>query len=276
MKTIMSKSIQDSPSKRHFHWTTKVSNEEEEEKDLSPSDTKSSSDVKQREDPNKVVSPLKPHQDQESSSSSSAAGTSRQSRAVSRLKSVVSSIRMNRIMQLLMNQRRRLGSKVVGTLFGYRRGGNLHFAVQKESTSEPVFLVELAVPISGLVREMASDLVRITLECDKGERTKGLLDEGVWRTYCDGKKCGLANRRECGVKEWEILKSVEPISIGAGVLRIENSDGGDSGGFSAAGEIMYLRATFERVVGSRDSEAFYMMDPDTNGAPELGLYLLRV
>ncbi|XP_031091449.1 protein MIZU-KUSSEI 1-like [Ipomoea triloba] len=272
MKTIMAKSIQDSPSKRHFHWTTKVSNEEEE--NPSPSDTKSS-DVKQEEDPKKIVSPLKPHQDQESSSSS-AAGTSRQGRAVSRLKSVVSSIRMNRIMQLLMKQRRRLGTKVVGTLFGYRRGGNLHFAVQKESASEPVFLVELAVPISGLVREMASDLVRITLECDKGERTKGLLDEAVWRTYCDGKKCGLANRRECGAKEWEILKSVEPISIGAGVLRIENSDGGDGGGFSAAGEIMYLRATFERVVGSRDSEAFYMMDPDTNGAPELGLYLLRV
>jgi hypothetical protein len=36
------------------------------------------------------------------------------------------------------------------------------------------------------------------------------------------------------------------------------------------------------VVGSRDSEAFYMMNPDSsssngiNGGPELSVYLLRV
>ncbi|XP_019167223.1 PREDICTED: protein MIZU-KUSSEI 1-like [Ipomoea nil] len=276
MKTIMARSIQDSPSKRQFHWTTKVSNEEEEEEDLSPSSDTKSSDLKQEEeDPNKLLCPLKP-QDQES------AATSRQARAVSRLKSVLGSIGRNRIMQLLMTHQRRLGTKVVGTLFGHRRGGNVHIAFQKDPTSEPVFLVELATPISGLVREMASELVRIALECDKDDEKKTikaagtagrLIDEPVWRTHCNGKKCGFANRRECGAKDWEILKSVEPISMGAGVLRI---DGGDSGGGSAAGEIMYLRAKFDRVVGSRDSEAFYMMNPDSNGAPELSLYLLRV
>ena len=55
--------------------------------------------------------------------------------------------------------------------------------------------------------------------------------------------------------------------MGAGVL--PNSDGSD-------GEVMYMRARFERIVGSRDSEAFYMMNPDSNGAPELSIYLLRV
>jgi uncharacterized protein (TIGR01570 family) len=47
---------------------------------------------------------------------------------------------------------------------------------------------------------------------------------------------------------------------------------------------MYMRARFERVVGSRDSEAFYMMNPDSGGGsnnnggggPELSVYLLRV
>ncbi|CAI0552624.1 unnamed protein product [Linum tenue] len=39
---------------------------------------------------------------------------------------------------------------------------------------------------------------------------------------------------------------------------------------------MYMRARFERVVGSKDSEAFYMMNPeDGSGGPELSLYLLR-
>jgi uncharacterized protein (TIGR01570 family) len=46
------------------------------------------------------------------------------------------------------------------------------------------------------------------------------------------------------------------------------------------GDVMYMRARFERVVGSRDSEAFYMMNPDSstggNGGPELSIYLLRV
>jgi uncharacterized protein (TIGR01570 family) len=44
-----------------------------------------------------------------------------------------------------------------------------------------------------------------------------------------------------------------------------------------------MRARFERVVGSKDSEAFYMMNPDSssssngiNGGPELSVYLLRV
>ncbi|KAL5128558.1 Protein MIZU-KUSSEI 1 [Glycine soja] len=61
--------------------------------------------------------------------------------------------------------------------------------------------------------------------------------------------------------------AVEPISMGAGVL--PNSDGAD-------GEVMYIRARFQRIVGSRDSKAFYMMNPDSNGAPELSIYLLRV
>lgn len=136
--------------------------------------------------------------------------------------------------------------------------------------------MELATPISGLVREMASGLVRIALECDKEKEDEKkavrLLEEPMWRTYCNGKKCGFATRRECGAKEWKVLKAVEPISMGAGVL----PGTGDEAEANADGEIMYMRAKFERIVGSRDSEAFYMMNPDSNGTPELSVYLLRV
>ncbi|CAI9270689.1 unnamed protein product [Lactuca saligna] len=72
---------------------------------------------------------------------------------------------------------------------------------------------------------MASGLVRIAFECDKDdeqikkvENSRRLLEEGVWRTFCNGKKCGFATKRECGEKEWRVLKAVEPISMGAGVL----------------------------------------------------------
>ncbi|RVW45574.1 Protein MIZU-KUSSEI 1 [Vitis vinifera] len=59
-----------------------------------------------------------------------------------------------------------LGTRVIGTLFGYRRG-HVHFAFQEDPKSHPAFLMELATSTSVLVREMASGLVRIALECDK-------------------------------------------------------------------------------------------------------------
>ncbi|CAN0891501.1 Protein MIZU-KUSSEI 1, partial [Linum grandiflorum] len=192
--------------------------------------------------------------------------------AVARLRSVLSTTfsgGRNRVGSGL------LGNRVAGTLFGSRTG-HVHFAFQREPSSPPAFLIELATPISHLVKEMASGLVRIALECDGGKKqsktssSSRLLEEMNWRAYCNGKKCGAAARKlECGVREMKLLKSLEMVSMGAGVLP---SYGGDQG----REEIMYMRAKFERVVGSRDSEAFYMMNPDCNGAPELSIYLLRV
>ncbi|RZB56566.1 protein MIZU-KUSSEI 1-like [Glycine soja] len=256
-----------SSSKRHFHWTNKVGNEDpqllptsETMSKIIEEDTNTKEEEEQEDD--KAVPLPGP------AATSQAAATKRklQAVAISRLRSVLTVFSKNR-----SNLPFGLGSRVVGTLFGYRRG-HVHFAFQKDPTSQPAFLIELATPISGLVREMASGLVRIALECDKDKdsekkKTLRLLQESVWRTYCNGKKCGFATRRECGAKDWDILKAVEPISMGAGVL--PNSDGAD-------GEVMYMRARFERIVGSRDSEAFYMMNPDSNGAPELSIYLLRV
>ncbi|CAN0891497.1 Protein MIZU-KUSSEI 1 [Linum grandiflorum] len=238
----MSTSNLSSSSKRHFHWTTKVATDDDE----SPS-----------------------------SSSAAAAPYLKPKRlpavAVARLRSVLSTTfsgGRNRVGSGL------LGNRVAGTLFGSRTG-HVHFAFQREPSSPPAFLIELATPISHLVKEMASGLVRIALECDGGKKqsksnNNKLLEEMNWRAYCNGKKCGAAARKlECGVREMKLLKSLEMVSMGAGVLP---SYGGDQG----REEIMYMRAKFERVVGSRDSEAFYMMNPDCNGAPELSIYLLRV
>nr|CAD1838268.1 unnamed protein product [Ananas comosus var. bracteatus] len=116
----------------------------------------------------------------------------------------------------------------------------------------PALLLELAAPTAALVREMASGLVRIALECDHASSAAPLpplLEEPVWRAYCNGRKCGRAVRRECGDSDRDVLRAVEAVSVGAGVL----------------------------PAGSRDSEAFYMMSPDgTGGGPELSIYLLRV
>ncbi|OEL13832.1 Protein MIZU-KUSSEI 1 [Dichanthelium oligosanthes] len=175
-------------------------------------------------------------------------------------------------------RRRQLGSCVTGTIFGRRRG-RVHVALQTDPRSAPVLLVEMAAYSTGaLVREMSSGLVRLALECEKtplaaGEKRRGLLEEPMWRAYCNGRKCGFAVRRECGADEWRVLGAVEPVSVGAGVLPDDVSGGGAG---AEEGDLMYMRARFERVVGSRDSEAFYMMNPDGSGGPELSIYLLRV
>ncbi|KAI3521885.1 hypothetical protein L1887_11360 [Cichorium endivia] len=248
MKPAMAKTSQD---KKHFHWSNKVSNEDQEEEQT----TSFNSCPQKEKDVNESAPPL--------------TRKKFQTLTIARFRSVLTALGKNR-----PNLLHGLGPKVVGTLFGSRRG-HVHFAFQKNPTSQPAFLIELQTPISGLVKEMASGLVRIALECDKEDEkikkvgnSKRLLEECVWRTYCNGKKCGFATKRECGEKEWKVLKAVEPISMGAGVL--------PAGDEEDEGEMMYMRAKFERVVGSRDSEAFYMMNPDSNGAPELSIYMLRI
>ncbi|RLN31259.1 protein MIZU-KUSSEI 1-like [Panicum miliaceum] len=182
-----------------------------------------------------------------------------------------------------------LGARLTGTLYGHRRG-HVHLAFQVDPRACPALLLELAAPTAALVREMASGLVRIALECERAKGSalptptagpnsdsgngKKLLEETVWRAYCNGKSCGYAVRRECGAADWRVLRALEPVSMGAGVIPAASCGGGE-------GDVMYMRARFERVVGSRDSEAFYMMNPDSSsggghGGPELSVYLLRV
>ncbi|TKW21302.1 hypothetical protein SEVIR_4G168000v4 [Setaria viridis] len=210
--------------------------------------------------------------------------------ALSRLRSAILAVLARARRGRGAGGRRAMGSSVTGTIFGRRRG-RVHLALQTDPRAPPALLVELAAYSTGaLVREMASGLVRLALECEKARpphqqttgdhhqrrpaRQAALLEEATWRAYCNGRKCGYAVRRECGADEWRVLRAVEPVSVGAGVL----PDGESSAGTGAGGEgdLMYMRAKFERVVGSRDSEAFYMVNPDGGGGPELSIYLLRV
>ncbi|MFS7943251.1 putative protein MIZU-KUSSEI 1-like, plant [Helianthus anomalus] len=171
------------------------------------------------------------------------------------------------------------GRKVTGTLFGNRRG-HVSFAVQNDPRSYPIIVVQLAVTTANLVKEMSSGLVRIALECEKqhvrggrGGHTK-LYNEATWSMYCNGRKCGYALTRACTESDWHVLSTVQTVSVGAGVIPVVE-DGGKRKG-EGEGELLYMRARFERVVGSRDSEAFYMMNPDGSRGPELSIFLLRI
>ncbi|KAH7431551.1 hypothetical protein KP509_08G055000 [Ceratopteris richardii] len=114
-----------------------------------------------------------------------------------------------------------------------------------------------------------SGLVRIALECERRQNRGKLFMEPVWTMYCNGRKVGYAIRRACSEIDIQVLTLVRVISMGAGVLPKTDEEGPD-------GELMYMRAKFERVVGSKDSEAFYMMNPDGTGGPELSIFLLRI
>ncbi|KAI3807379.1 hypothetical protein L1987_23306 [Smallanthus sonchifolius] len=126
----------------HFHWSNKVSNEDEEVSP--PSKPCPKTTINHPQPPPPPPLPRK----------------KLQAVTVARFRSVLTAISKNRTN--LLNS---LGSRVIGTLFGSRRG-HVYFTLQKNPISQPAFLIELQTPISGLVKEMASGLVRIALECD--------------------------------------------------------------------------------------------------------------
>ncbi|XP_015055390.1 protein MIZU-KUSSEI 1-like [Solanum pennellii] len=165
--------------------------------------------------------------------------------------------------------------KVTGTLFGHRRG-QVSFAIQDNSTSsEPSFLIELAMSTTTLVKDMSSPLVRIALECEKrprGSKQVKLSREPSWNMYCNGRKCGDALARACTDSDRHVLHTVRNVSVGAGVIPVVGD--GRMGG-ELEGELMFFRANFERVIGNRDSEAFYMTNLDGIGGSELSIFLLR-
>ncbi|MCL7030611.1 hypothetical protein MKW94_022422 [Papaver nudicaule] len=261
MKTIMARTSHDSSfsfSSRHFCWVANTEdseiNEDNEVLTSFPSTRLYNEDEEIEEKNVKALVPARPKKSKFRLVS------------VSSLKSVLNVFGRRR-----PSSTNRLGSRVIGTIFGNRQG-HVSLAFQDDAKSYPAFLIELSTPTSGLIQEMASGLVRIALECDKKTDKKGikLLEEPLWRSYCNGQKCGFAMMFDCGPEEWKVLKAVEPISIGAGVLP------GTMVGDGSEGELMYMRAKFERVVGSKDSEAFYMMNPSGSKGPELSIFLIRV
>ncbi|XP_027177675.1 protein MIZU-KUSSEI 1 [Coffea eugenioides] len=168
------------------------------------------------------------------------------------------------------------GKQMTGTLFGYRKA-RVNLAIQENPRCLPLLVLELSINTGKLLHEMGLGLVRIALECEKhhpSEKIK-LIDEPIWTMYCNGKKVGYAVKREPTEDDLNVIQMLHAASVGAGVLPIDHTSAGESS--SDGGELTYMRACFERVVGSRDSETYYMMNPDgRNSGPELSIFFVRV
>ncbi|XP_043687574.1 protein MIZU-KUSSEI 1-like [Telopea speciosissima] len=163
------------------------------------------------------------------------------------------------------------GTRITGTLFGYRKG-RVSFSMQENPKCLPTLVVELAMQTNTLQKEMSSGMVRIALECEKrSEKDKvKLLDEPVWSMYCNGKKSGYGIKRDATDEDLNVMELLKAVSMGAGVLP------GNSEVEGPDGELAYMRAHFERVVGSKDSETLYMLSPGGDNSPELSLFFVRV
>lgn len=163
------------------------------------------------------------------------------------------------------------GTRVTGTLFGYRKT-RVNIAIQETPRSLPILVLELAIPTAKLLQDLGVGLVRIALECEKrpSERTTKIVDEPIWALYCNGKKSGYGVKRQPTEEDLVVMQMLHAVSMGAGVLPV------NSGGGGGEGDLTYMRAHFERVIGSRDSETYYMMNPDGNSGPELSIFFVRV
>ncbi|PIN09104.1 hypothetical protein CDL12_18314 [Handroanthus impetiginosus] len=164
------------------------------------------------------------------------------------------------------------GKQMTGTLFGHRKS-RVNLAIQENPRCLPMLVLELSIQTGKLLQDMGLGLVRIALESEKNPSEKiKLIDEPIWTMYCNGRKVGYAVKREPTDDDLKVMQMLHAASMGAGVLPGE----GRAGDAAGEGELTYMRAHFERVVGSKDSETYYMMNPDGNSGPELSIFFVRV
>ncbi|OVA17052.1 Protein of unknown function DUF617 [Macleaya cordata] len=166
------------------------------------------------------------------------------------------------------------GVLITGTLFGFRRG-RVSLCIQQNPRCLPSVVVELPMQTSVLQKEMSLGMVRIALECEKRpsvdhkEKLK-LLEEPMWSMYCNGKKSGYGYKRDATEDDLNVMELLKAVSMGAGVLP------GNSDAEGPDGEMAYMRADFEHVVGSKDSETLYLISPGGSNGPELSIFFVRV
>lgn len=161
---------------------------------------------------------------------------------------------------------------MTGTLFGYRKA-RVNLLIQENPRCLPLLILELAIPTGKLLQDMGSGLVRMALECERkaGEKTK-IVDEPIWTMYCNGRKSGYGVKREATEEDLAFMQTLHAVSMGAGVVPTDGA--GDQN--SADGDLTYMRSQFERVIGSKDSETYYMVTPDGNNGPELSIFFVRI
>ncbi|GMJ12078.1 hypothetical protein like AT5G65340 [Hibiscus trionum] len=97
--------------------------------------------------------------------------------------------------------------------------------------------------------------------------SNSVLSMPLWTMYYNGRKVGYAVKRGSSKADIDALRLMSSIVVGAGIMNGKQVDND--------GELMYLRAKFDRVHGSSDSESFHLIDPDDNIGHGLSIFFFR-
>ncbi|GMH26522.1 hypothetical protein Nepgr_028365 [Nepenthes gracilis] len=161
-------------------------------------------------------------------------------------------------------------SMVISTFFGHRNS-HIWFCVQLDRlNTKPSLLLELSLSTHNLIKEMRSGLVRIALECNGSEVGQCPLHSvPIWTMCCNGRRVGFAARRYATEEIRLILMKMQSTTVGAGIIPSGSNMSSDSG------DVMYMRACYEWVLGNADSESFHLISPDNCLGQELSVFLLR-
>lgn len=163
---------------------------------------------------------------------------------------------------------------ITGTIFGYRKG-KVSFCIQSNPNStNPILLLELAIPTSVLAKEMRGGTLRIVLEsvtsgsCSNSDNN--LFSTPLWIMYCNGRKVGYAVKRKPSRSDFEALSLMRCVSVGTGVINGKEGRKEDD-------QLMFLRANFERVRGSSKTncESFHLIDPEGSIGQELSIFFFQ-
>ncbi|ONM31303.1 Protein MIZU-KUSSEI 1 [Zea mays] len=161
-----------------------------------------------------------------------------------------------------------------GTLYGHRRA-RITIALHESPGMPPCVLLDIGVPTAKFIQDVsAAGMVRVTLECEKQHHAvdagmRRLLDEPVWTTEVNGESVGYASRREATERDECVMRMLHSTSMGVGVLPADMTHPSD-------GELTYMRVHFDRLVGSKDSETYYMHNPEGSATgPELTIFFIR-
>ncbi|CAK8567274.1 unnamed protein product [Lathyrus sativus] len=164
---------------------------------------------------------------------------------------------------------------ITGTIFGYRKG-KVSFCIQSNPNStNPILLLELAIPTSVLAQEMRGGTLRIVLEsvtsgtCSNSNNNN-LFSTPLWTMYCNGRKVGYAVKRKPSRSDFEALSLMRCVSVGTGVINGKEDCKEDD-------QLMFLRANFERVRGSSKTncESFHLIDPEGRIGQELSIFFFQ-
>ncbi|MED6209718.1 hypothetical protein PIB30_057411 [Stylosanthes scabra] len=168
---------------------------------------------------------------------------------------------------------------ITGTIFGYRKG-KVCFCIQSNSnSSEPILLLELAVPTTILAKEMRGGTLRIVFESSHNHNHNNLFSTPLWTLYCNGRKVGYAVNRRPLHSDLEALRLMRSVSVGTGVIQYHDQEDDDNNNNN---ELMYLRAKFQRVRGNSSNsksnsncESFHLIDPEGCIGQELSIFFFR-